>query len=260
LIFALTVFPGALAAADDAADSVSPESGNPFQGLSIGAGYERYQAEWRGNHSAEGAVFQHRAYVRGDYYLARRLRAGIKLGAADLTAPYFDEVDPGTNTDYGFSPYGSVTVNWTPLGALPGSRGGAIEVLLEVSGFATFDADKFDGTYLDWGGEVREYEAWPEVTEMWEGRLGVLFGVHNKWYSFGAGLMFLESGAESRTRVKTRWYDGVLTNYFRTAPPQVGMLYRLSLLPGLAMLVDTEVVWTPPYVQFEISASRILVR
>lgn len=236
----------------------SSSSGNPAGVLSMGAGYERYEAEWVGSHSVKREVFQNRVYIQGDYRVARRLRTGARLGAAGLSACDLDDIDHSNHVDYSLSPYGSIILNWTPVGALQGTIGGAIEIMFAVSAFATYTADKIEGS-IDGFGMTTEYEAWPEVSSMWEAKLSILLAAHNGSYSFGAGLTFLESGAETRTRIKTQWNDGTLTNYFKTQN-QVGILYSFRLSPGLATRVDTEVIWMPPHVRFEISLARVLIR
>ncbi len=245
------------------ADGTSSNSEHPAGDFSVGAGYERYKSEWGGSHSVKREVFQNRIYVQGDYHLARRFRAGARLGAADLSAPDLDDIEPRNHIDYGFSPFGSINLNWTPIGALPGTRGAALEILFEASAFAAYTASKIEGS-LDGFQMTTHYEAWPELSGMWEGKLAVLLAAHNGSSRFGAGLMLLQSGAETRTRLRTSWSEGVwnkhtLTNYFKTQN-EVGMLYTWRFSPGLATLLNTKVVLAFPAVQFNVSLSRILTR
>ncbi|MFC1800126.1 hypothetical protein ACFL2Z_04360 [Candidatus Eisenbacteria bacterium] len=245
------------------ADETPSGPGHPPGKFSLGAGYERYTADWDVRRYTKGGVLQNRFYVQGDYQLARRLRVGARLGAADLSAPDLDDIDFRNQVDYGFSPFGSVNLNWTPLGAIPGSVGGAIEILFEASAFATYTADKIEGSFDAFETRV-DYEAWPKVSSMWEGRLAVLVAVHNGGFRFRAGPMLLQSGAETRTRGRNSWSEGVwneftLTNYFKTQN-EVGVLYALRFYPGAAILIDAEAVWTTGGPQFKISLNRVLAR
>jgi len=231
--------------------------------FSVGAGYEHYSAEWNGRRSMVRDVRQNRFFVLGDYHLARRLRVGARLGAADLSAPDLDNIDPGNQIDYALSPFGSLTLNWTPLGASPGTRGGALEILFEVSAFTTHTAGKIEGWYDAFETKV-DYEAWPEVTDMWEGRLAVVLAGHNGSSRFGAGLMLLQSGAKTRTRARTSWsheaWNGfTLTNYFKTQN-EVGVLFTWRFSPGAAIVIDAQAVATTAGPQFTVSLARIFTR
>jgi hypothetical protein len=239
------------------------QSENRASILSLGAGYERYMAEWVGNkHSKIRKVSQNRLFLQADYQPVRRLRVEVGIGAADLSAPQlatYGYCDIGLchRPEYDVSPFAKVDIRWIPLGALPGSPGGEIEILLEVSAFATFDADKIDGSYIDWGGEVREYEVWPEVSSMWDARFGFLLATQHESSRFGAGLMFLQSGAEARTRIKTDWYDGYDTDYLKTQN-NIGMLFAWRFSPGAVIVIDAEALWTTGGPQFKISLDRII--
>jgi hypothetical protein len=246
------------------ADDTSSVPLNSSYKFAVGAGYERYTAEWIGsNHSKGREVSQNRLFLQMDYQPVRCLRVGAGVGGSDLSAP---ELATSGYCDFGFcdqleypvSPFASVNINWTPLGALPGSRGASIEILFEVSAFSTFASDKIDGTYLDWGGEVRRYEAWPEVRSMWEGKLGFLLATQHGSWRFGAGLMYLESGAEARTRIKTDWYDGNETDYLKTRN-NIGMLLAWQFSPVAAIVIDAEAVWTMGGPQLKISLERIMI-
>jgi hypothetical protein len=263
LMFALTASSVTSATADEAADSVSVYSGHPGTRLALGAGYERYTADWDGRRSTRMEVLQDRFYLQGHYQPVRRLRVGARLGAADLSAPEPEHSFLWTQIDYGFAPFGSIDLSWTPLGAIPGTQGGAIELLFEVSAFAGCTADKMMGYYDSFEMRV-DYEAWPEVNAMWEGRLAILVASHNGYFRFRAGPVLLQSGAETRTRFRISWTEGVWnefteTNYYKTRS-EVGVLYGLRFSPGFAMVIDAEGVWTTGGPLFKISLDRILTQ
>ena len=246
-----------------AADETQSDRGHPPGKFSVGAGFERYIADWDGRRSRADEVLQNRFFVRGSYDLARRLRIGARLGAADLSATGLDGLDLTNHIDYGLSPFGSIYLNWTPLGASPGTMGGAIEILFDVSTFATYSADKIEGWY-DGFGTRYDYEAWPEVSSMWEGRLAILVASYNRYFRFRAGPMLLQSGAETGTRVRTSWTEGVWnegteTNYF-TTQNEVGVVYALRFSPGAAIVIDAEAVWTTAGPQIKVSLDRVLAR
>jgi len=235
--------------------------GSPPGKLSVGAGYEHYIAQWDGRHSTNVEVLQDRFYVRGVYQPSRRLRVGARLGAANLSAPDLSGNYFWNHIDYGYSSFGSVDLNWTPLGAVPGGLGGALDILFEVSAFTTYTADWMEGWYDGFGTRV-DYEAYPEVSSMWEGRLAILVAAHSGYFRFGAGPMLLQSGAETRTHFRISWTEGVWeevteTDYFTTRN-ELGMVYALRFSPGLAIVIDAEAVWTAGGPLFKISLYRIL--
>jgi len=259
-IASMTVLIVVVVSASVTADETQSDPGHPPGKFSVGAGYERYSAEWIGH---AGTVMkdtrQNRIFLKADYWTAPRLRVSARLGAADLFVPEGDLYFLRSHVDYGFSPFGSISLNWTPVGAQPGTEGGAIEVLFEVSAFATYAADKIEGSYDSGWGEPLEYEAWPEVSSMWEGKVGLLLSTQSGASRFGAGLMFLDSGAETRTHIKTGWGEGTETDYSKTQN-NIGMMGAWRFSPGADMILDTRIVWTGPALLFEVSIGRVLAR
>ena len=259
-IVLLSLFITASMATGTLADETQLGPGHPPGAFSVGAGYERYSAEWIGsNRRAIRDAFQNRVFLQISHRFAPRLRIGARLGAADLSAPDLDNIDFRNHVDYGLSPFGSVHLNWTPLGAQPGTMGGALEIHFEASAFGTYTADRIEGSLDDGFGEPVGYEAWPEVSSMWEGRIGILLAIQNGTSCFGCGFMFLQSGAETRTHIKTRWGEGTETDYFRSHN-NIGMVGAWRFSPGADLVLDTKVAWTGPALLFEVSLGRVLAR
>ncbi len=186
-----------------------------------------------------------------EYRISSRFRAGARVGAADLSVDDLNDIGLEEHVEYGFSPFGSFGLNWTPVGARPGSRGAAVEAVMEISAFATQSAGRIEGSVPGWDDDI-SYEAWPEVSSMWEGRLGALLAVQQPSSRLGFGLMYLESGAETRTRVKTRWGEDTLTDYFKTQN-KIGMMFSCRLSPTANSCLNAEVIWTGPTVDLKIS-------
>ena len=249
-------------AAADEPSYLEPEPGTAPARVSLGAGYERYNADWTGDFwgIGLGRIEQNRFYVRVGYLLNRRLLAAGTLGAADAATsdPPFHDAHPRGPTEYGFQVFGKLSLLATPLGAPPGRRGAALDLLVELSAFGPYHTE-FDGyVYSDWQGEEVDFTARLEIEDMWEASAAALLRVGNSTVTWRFGWMLYRSRAMRSVRIETAWgADSGIRQI--EAEQEFGILIALRLTPWGATALEFEVL-TPPTTRFSLALSKPLCR
>jgi hypothetical protein len=241
---------------------LEPDAGTAPARVSLGAGYERYNADWTGDFwgIGLGRIEQDRFYVRVSYLISRRLLAAGTLGAADAatSAAPFHDVHPRGPTEYGFQVFGKLSLLATPLGVPPGRRGAALDLLVELSAFGPYRTE-FDGyVYSDWQGEEVDFTAWLEIEEMWEGSAAALLRVGNGTLTWRFGWMLYRSRAMRSVRIETAWGADSGTRQIE-AEQEFGVLVALRLTPWAASALEFGVL-TPPITRFSLAVSTPLCR
>jgi hypothetical protein len=202
-------FRGGPYAAEEEPSYLEPGAGTAPARVSLGAGYERYNADWTGDFwgIGLGRIEQNRFYVHVGCLLGRRLLAAGTLGAADAATsdpPFYDAHPPGP-TEYGFQVFGRLSLLATPLGAPPGRPGAALDLVVDVSAFGP-DHSEFDGyVHGDWQGEDVDFTARLEIEDMWEASAAALLRVGNGTFTWRSGWMLYQSRAMRPVRIESAW-------------------------------------------------------
>jgi hypothetical protein len=259
---ALNTCRGGPYAVQDEPSYIEPDTGTAPARVSFGAGYERYSADWTGDTwgIGLGRFEQNRFYVRAGYLLGRRLLVTGSLGAADAATldPFLYDAHPRGPTEYGFQVFGELSLLATPLGAPPGRRGAALDVLVGLSAFGPYRTE-FDGyVYSDWqGGEV-DFTARLEIEDMWEASAAALMRVGNSTFTSRFGWMLYRSRAMRSVSIETAWGAGSATRQIE-AEQEFGALIALRLTPWGASALELKVL-APPITRFSLAVSTPLCR
>lgn len=249
-------------AAEDEPSYLEPDTGTAPTRVSLGAGYERYNADWTGDFwgIGLGRIEQNRFCIRVGYLLSRRLLAAGTLGAADAATsdPPFDDAHPRGPTEYGFQVFGKLSLLATPLGAPPGRRGAALDLLIELSAFGPY-CTEFDGyVYSDWLGEELDFTARLEIEDMWEASTAALLRVDNGTFTWRFGWMLYRSRAMRSVRIETAWGADSATRQIE-AEQEFGALIALRFTPWGASAVELKVL-APPTTRFSLALTTPLFR
>jgi hypothetical protein len=249
-------------AAADEPSYLEPEAGTAPARVSLGTGYERYNADWTGDiwGIGLGRMEQNRFYVRVGYLLCRRLLVAGTLGAADAATsdPPFYDGHPRGPTEYGFQVFGNLSLLATPLGTPPGRRGAAVDLVVDVSVFGPYHTE-FDGyVHSGWEDEDVDFSARLDIEDMWEASAAALLRVGNGTFTWRAGWMLYRSRAMRSVRIETAWGADSSTRQIE-AEQEFGMLIALRLTPWGATALEFEVL-TPPTTRFSLAVSTPLCR
>jgi hypothetical protein len=248
--------------AADEPSYIEPEAGTPPARLSLGAGYERYNAEWTADiwGMGLGKIEQDRFYVRVGYLVGRRLLVTGTLGAADAATsdPLFYDAHPRGPAEYGFQVFGNLSLLATPLGVPPGRQGAALDLLVGLSAFGPYRTE-FDGyIYSEWQCEEVDFTARLAIEDMWEASAAALLRVGNGTFTWRFGWMLYRSRAMRSVRIETVWgADGGRRQI--EAEQEFGALIALQLTPWGATGLEFEVL-TPPTTRFSLALSTPLCR
>ncbi len=259
-IIFLTVTVSAVVSMGVPARAGSSVSEHTHRGFSLGAGYERYMADWKGTGSnARVRIEQNRFYLHGDYVFAGRITAGFRLGTASAISTGFDPLDvhPHGYIDYGFEPFGSILLSCTPIGAARGTSGLALDIRFELSAFSTY-TDESSVYLYDCERDRLYFEARREIRDQWEGSLAVLFVAGSNKSRFGAGPVILRSGAFGKTELDWGEYTDTWDDYMRS-DQDTGMLFTLDLTPSASTAVHGYALFGPT-IRLGVWVTRLLFR